>query len=163
VDSFRQKMFRLRDDMFDDAVSGRISFNEPAYGMLRFTMNGAIRFAHMFSFLQFLFFVLRGPPSHETRHFAQRFGEHLNSLSAEKQKVYKDYAARMNRLLLRHLLLGSPIVVVTVVVPIVFWVAIRWCVDQVLTIVSAPMDEMDTLAFTAGDDDAGNESAPVSA
>ena len=35
VDLFRQRMFALRDQLFDIAASGRIAFDDPAYGKLR--------------------------------------------------------------------------------------------------------------------------------
>ena len=44
VDLFRHKMFKLRDELFDDAADGNIDFNSPAYQLLRTTMNGFIRF-----------------------------------------------------------------------------------------------------------------------
>lgn len=40
-------MFALRGQLFDFAADGGISFDHPAYGLLRSTMNGFIRFAHM--------------------------------------------------------------------------------------------------------------------
>src|SRR5437667_11487736 len=46
VDLFRQRMFTLRDQLFDIAASGRIAFDDPAYGKLRSMINGYIRFAH---------------------------------------------------------------------------------------------------------------------
>lgn len=46
VDSFRQEMFRLRDEMFDYASDGAISYDHPAYIQLRGLANGLIRFAH---------------------------------------------------------------------------------------------------------------------
>src|SRR5437762_3023113 len=59
VDLFRQRLFKLRDSLFDYAESGQVSFDHPAYGMLRSTLNGFIRFGHRFGFLQILIFVFR--------------------------------------------------------------------------------------------------------
>jgi hypothetical protein len=50
VDSFRQKMFYLRNELFDDAARGEIDFSHPSYQILRTTMNGFIRFAHKLDF-----------------------------------------------------------------------------------------------------------------
>src|SRR5438105_11888454 len=46
IDKVRQEMFALRDQFFDEAAAGLIPFDHPAYGLLRSTMNGFIRFAH---------------------------------------------------------------------------------------------------------------------
>ena len=43
LDMIRQKLFRLRDEMFLDAADGKISFDDPSYGMLRIMMNRTIR------------------------------------------------------------------------------------------------------------------------
>ena len=46
LDSFRQKMFAVRDELFDYAADGNISFDDPAYQLLREQMNAIIRFGH---------------------------------------------------------------------------------------------------------------------
>jgi hypothetical protein len=54
VDKFRQEMFAMRDEMFDYAGCGQISFNHPAYTQLRNLANGLIRFAHRMTFWRIL-------------------------------------------------------------------------------------------------------------
>lgn len=56
TDRFRQSMFALRDRLFDEARGGTISFEHPAYRLLRMTINGFMRYAHRMSGLNFLFF-----------------------------------------------------------------------------------------------------------
>jgi len=46
LDDFRQRMFAVRDELFDFAADGNISFNHPAYTLLREQMNGFIRYGH---------------------------------------------------------------------------------------------------------------------
>jgi hypothetical protein len=46
---FRQRVFQLRDELFDFAAEGHISFDDPANGVLRGSMNSMIRFAHKMS------------------------------------------------------------------------------------------------------------------
>ena len=48
LDLFRDRLFALRDELFDLAAAGKIDFNSQAYGMLRTTLNGFIRFSHRF-------------------------------------------------------------------------------------------------------------------
>jgi hypothetical protein len=45
-------MFALRDEMFDFAAAGNIAFNDPAYLLLRKSMNGFIRYAHNLTFFR---------------------------------------------------------------------------------------------------------------
>jgi hypothetical protein len=52
LDAFRQRMFQLRDELFDYAADGSISFDDPAYRLLRQSMNGAIRYAHHLTFFR---------------------------------------------------------------------------------------------------------------
>src|SRR5882762_3750422 len=46
IDLFRQQMFALRDELFDFAADENVSFEHPAYKLLRELMNGFIRYAH---------------------------------------------------------------------------------------------------------------------
>ena len=50
MDTFRQNLFALRDELFDFAKSGEIAFDDPAYGTLRNVANGMIRYAHLMNF-----------------------------------------------------------------------------------------------------------------
>lgn len=45
-DGVRQRLFELRDQLFDLAVEGRIKFDDPAYRYVRSRINANIRFAH---------------------------------------------------------------------------------------------------------------------
>ncbi len=59
IDRFRQSMFELRDRLFDEALAGRLPFDHRAYGIMRTTMNGYIRFAHRLQILSLLIFMFR--------------------------------------------------------------------------------------------------------
>lgn len=48
-DIYRQQLFRIRDNLFDIAARGEISFDDPAYHTLRYMLNGAIQYAHRIS------------------------------------------------------------------------------------------------------------------
>lgn len=49
VDAFRERLFRLREDLFLFAANGGIPFEHPAYRILRSTINGMIRYAERIS------------------------------------------------------------------------------------------------------------------
>jgi hypothetical protein len=48
-DSFREHVFSIRDRMFLYAAQGNISFDNPAYKILRDRMNGLLRHGHEFT------------------------------------------------------------------------------------------------------------------
>jgi hypothetical protein len=52
LDEFRQQMFIIRDELFDYAAAGNISFDEGAYRLLRKSMNGFIRYGHQLTFFR---------------------------------------------------------------------------------------------------------------
>lgn len=52
VDKTRQSLFAVRDDLFDRAVRGEISFDSEAYKTTRLILNGLIRFTHRASVLR---------------------------------------------------------------------------------------------------------------
>ena len=150
--AFRQKMFALRDGMFDDARAGRISFDDNAYGIMRVMANGCIRYAHLLNLAQFLFFVFsRKEQQYKDEKFAQSLSASLDELPAEKRKIYTAYMRNFHRLTLSYILLSSPMLAATLLVPIVTWLAIRNFMDQLLTRFESPLRDIDKLAYVAGD------------
>lgn len=57
IDEFRQNIFEIRDELFDFAADGGISFDHPAYYTLRSMLNGYVRFSHRISALYFVSIV----------------------------------------------------------------------------------------------------------
>lgn len=49
LDAFREHLFDIRDRLFAYAADGHVSFEEPAYRVLRARINVAIRYAHVFT------------------------------------------------------------------------------------------------------------------
>src|SRR3954467_6683321 len=56
-DVYRQKLFEVRNALFDLAATGEVSFDSPAYQTLRTTINGFIRFAHRMQFGELTVFI----------------------------------------------------------------------------------------------------------
>ena len=54
LDCFRQKMFLVRDELFDYAADGNIAFDDPAYILLRRQMNAMIRYGHQITLFRAL-------------------------------------------------------------------------------------------------------------
>src|SRR5437764_8172462 len=99
TDSFRQEMFALRDELFDAADEGVIDFNHPAYGLLRSTMNGFIRFTHRMTLLDVLLLSIAARNSDmlsKENSFSNRLAKELNTLDSETAKTLKSFHNRMN-------------------------------------------------------------------
>lgn len=52
VEMARQRLFEIRDDIFDLALEGELSVDDPAYQKLRDVFNGLIRFQHGLSWMR---------------------------------------------------------------------------------------------------------------
>lgn len=114
IDIFRQKMFQLRDELFDAAANGLIEYNHPTYVVLRNTMNGFLRFGHKISLFEILItgVVLGSDHLKVRKTFRQAWQEAETTLSSEQKKEMQRYLLRLNELLLIQSFFGSPFFVV---------------------------------------------------
>ena len=48
----RHELFRIRNQLFDEAATGVLNFNDEAYGLVRTTINGMIQFTHEINLMQ---------------------------------------------------------------------------------------------------------------
>lgn len=119
TDFFRQKMFVLRDELFDEAAAGLISFDHQAYCTLRRTMNGSIRFGHKLSVFEVVILAYRTRKDPLLRDsefsFSQRLEEVSGDLDAETKQRLAFYKKRIGQLLATHLLLMSPLLILSTV------------------------------------------------
>lgn len=111
IDAFRQRLFALRDELFDYAASGGIDFNDPAYGMLRTTLNSMIRFAHRVSFFRLALTLLahQSHPQQALRPYMEWRKAVKSVPSRTAQQRLNVIHTRMMILMVRHLLWGSPL------------------------------------------------------
>ena len=150
IDRFRQDMFSLRDELFDAVDDGLLtSFDDPAYGVLRSTMNGFIRFAHRLSLLQL---ILLGPPRDVEEAsvvregtFSQRWSEAVATLDDGQRRKLDEFQYRMNVLVLQHLVRKSPIFAL-----IAGWIALRFCLSRVVLLLRSPLGHIDSAALAMG-------------
>ncbi len=128
VDGFKQRIFEIRDEMFDYAADGNIDFNHPAYGTLRTLMNGYIRFAGKITLLGLLltFLFERKRVEREGRAFTDRLNGEIDLLSPEVQKVILKYFERMSTEVGKHILRTSPLLLILLApfVPVILAVAL---------------------------------------
>ncbi len=117
LDRTRQKLFKLRDDWFDEAARNEISFDNKAYKTVRLVINGSIRFAHKLTFLQLLVLHFAPHQSNSEGVFRTRINEGKSALPTEKRKLVDNYIRRYHFILSCHLVFSSPIAVITVILP----------------------------------------------
>lgn len=58
IDETRQKLFELRDELFDIASDGELAFDSEVYVVLRRMFNTTIRYAHTLDWLHLILFIL---------------------------------------------------------------------------------------------------------
>ena len=112
VDSFRQKMFTVRDKLFDYAAEGSIPFDEPAYVLLRQHMNGFIRYAHQLTVFRLLMTKVinnASAKSGSTRWSDAWCAALANVKSDEARARLKALYEEGTVLTIKHLILGSPL------------------------------------------------------
>ncbi|MDA3919647.1 MAG: hypothetical protein PF501_03020 [Salinisphaera sp.] len=106
IEEFRQRVFELRQKMFREAAAGRIDFNDPAYGMLRTTMNGMLGYAHELSVWVLLFEATQGPK--ETGgDYRAAWEKNVSCLEARQQKIIRRLRSEMDFETLRFLIMRS--------------------------------------------------------
>ncbi len=112
LDKFRQAMFVIRDELFDFAVMGGISFDHPSYKLLRQSMNGFIRYAHQLTFFRLVCTLLRWKVLREqpALTWAARWQTSLDGISDEATKAkLQAFHVRAVSLVVRRLITGSPV------------------------------------------------------
>lgn len=109
VDEYRQKLFRLRDELYDYAAAGNMQFSDEAYGLLRSTINGSIRYAHRLGpvYLGLMAYMRMG--SIEKSLYSQRWERAKAKLSDEQQMDICRFKNRLHGYLIWQLFLTSPL------------------------------------------------------
>jgi len=106
VDAFRDDLFALRDELFDRAALGIVSFSHPAYVMLRTGINSVIRFAHRVT-LFWLVEMWIFPPDPKNKiltEYVAKWENSLADLSPEAKRTLRGIHYRLGRRFIQHLL-----------------------------------------------------------
>lgn len=111
VDNTRQKLFKIRNELFQSAVDGKIDFDEPLYSMTRTTLNGAIRFTHKISAWRLLGVIVLAKCRVEPKHVSDyklTWKKSFSDVESEtaKKTVLKAHS-KMHLVLFQHLVSGS--------------------------------------------------------
>ena len=154
LDSFRQKMFAVRDDLFDFAAEGNISFDHPAYTILRTTMNGYVRFGHRLRLLDVLLFWMLVPnkiiKKIEKQSFKKQYEESIKDLDENTRKHIEHYRLKMTSIVISYSSRTSFPVLVMMCILFVFSFFIGTIHGKVVTGMKKFIDsKADTLDSTA--------------
>ena len=129
IDIFRQRMFVLRDELFDDAAQGLIKFDHPAYGTMRRAMNGFIRFAHKLDLLQAILLLFAVDDEKlatvDSLSFDKRLSEEMAGLDQETARKMHEYRSKMQKEVLFHCLRVSPFLALLISLPVLVAVIIK--------------------------------------
>jgi len=110
-------MFALRDEMFDYAAAGNISFSDPAYRLLRQSMNGFIRYGHRLSFFSLCMTIFQWkklgvvPDKSWNTQWESAIGK-VREESARKALL--DYHARTELLVAERVVFSSPLLLAVI-------------------------------------------------
>lgn len=121
IDSFRDRLFILRDELFDAALRGEVSYSDRAYTMLRNRMNGMLRFAHHVQLSHvILLSVFSSRRLAETaEEIEQNWNEALSELpSPGSQHTLQDIQDKFNLTVGLHAITGSILLTI-------LWVLVR--------------------------------------
>lgn len=122
VDAFRQSLFELRDNLFDEAADGLIEFNHPAYCSLRRLMNGYIRFSHqlnLFNTLLWGILVDKKSIKMESDSFENNFQSSLSNLDEKTQERLGYYKKKLRWITAFHILAESPLIILSLLILII--------------------------------------------
>jgi len=113
LDCFRQEMFAVRDELFDYAASGHIAFGHPAYGLLRQSMNGFIRYGHQVSFYQFImtWAAWKALEGRDSFKWKQKWEAALGSLDEPTRRELIAFHERATMCVIERIVFGSPILI----------------------------------------------------
>lgn len=104
-DAYREDIFTVRDEMFLYAADGNISFDDPAYTLLRARMNGLLRHGHELTLTR-LFIVLAVCRDARNESF-EAWRRTVEQLPVETRKRVIDFNLRVNIFVFQHLLYVS--------------------------------------------------------
>lgn len=152
LDRYRQELFEVRDRLFDYAAAGNISFDDAAYGMLRSTINGFMRFAHRMSFCHLVFVVILSPRDlkQSGRSYGARWEKNVKALAPEVRAQLNEFLNEVN-LRTGHHVLGC-------FADFLIWamksaIAATWYGGRIKRFLSGVRDNIDTTACVYGTDD----------
>ena len=110
LDLLRQRLFAIRDDLFDFAADGGIEFDDPVYRELREDINNFIRFAHKLSFARMIFAPWGMPDNHPAMVSIRNWTERANQLRPLAKRKLFDVRAEVLQEVVSYIVRRSVVV-----------------------------------------------------
>jgi hypothetical protein len=135
LDALRDELFQVRNELFDYAATGAVSFDDPAYWLLRQRLNGLLRFAHTVSFGRVIISVTAMSTSPEglrrMRTSSERWRAELEHVGKGVREKLLAFESRAGEVVAKHLITGSPILICTVLPYLGLLLLRAWVVGRV--------------------------------
>jgi len=136
VDLTRQRLFKIRDDLFKKAEEGIVPFDSKAYGIARTTLNGMIRFAHDLSFLRILIILFTYKKIDQGEHakrYQDEYAQALKELTKPAQEAILMSQLDMHLMLIAHVVRSS-LIMMMLIEPLHFVLRLlhRWKIRQLI-------------------------------
>ena len=117
VDYFRQKLFKLRDELFEYANAGHVEFTHPAYTDLRLTINALIRYGHRVTIWRIVMSMVslaRSRNSHMANGYIE-WKEQTERIENEetRNRIYA-FRNEISKIMAAHMVLISPMTIAVV-------------------------------------------------
>jgi hypothetical protein len=155
IDAVRQDLFQLRDDLFDKAAAGEISYEDSAYGMIRSTINGMIRYSHKLT-LPHVFAIGYATKASGSSQGGKAFGDGLRAavekLPKDQREVYLNAYSHMNAIMVRHIIISSPILLFFLVLPLRALNLLNRVVLAAQAKLAGQLDALDRMALSEGEE-----------
>jgi hypothetical protein len=132
LDLYREELFALRDELFDLANGGELSFDHRAYTELRFLLNGMLRFAHRANLLGLGIAIIRSRMRNQPTENFSRWRRSVSELPRPVQNKLFGVHERMFRSFARHLVTGS-IALPVFFAPMFAWKTLRLLRHRIFT------------------------------
>lgn len=118
LDRVRNDLFAIRDELFLYAANGGVSFNEPAYRMMRDKINALIRYAHIITLSRAVIFGFaeRLRPNEYAPVMQQYWLASLSRLPDDSRKKLEGINDRVMIVMLVQVATGSPFLMAVLLV-----------------------------------------------
>jgi hypothetical protein len=164
TDTLRDRLFALRERLFDYAADGHIEFENPAYTQLRRLINSLIRFAHRLTFTRFAM----GATFMEWRDQACdkepliKWQRAVNELHDERQRnELRAIHTEVMIMVVRHLIYGS-LIMLAVLFLFAVWATVNGLTKRLLEAFATRLPGLDVLQAQAIAADAAERQAASS-
>lgn len=161
LDSLRERLFFLRQKLFNLALEGQISFDDPAYAYLRVRLNSMIRFGHRFTVARLVIISLlrrRSCEFDDANQYEARWKEALQRLTPEQQEVLLSIHDDALVIAVRHMLSGSPVLLV-ILVAFATWSVVNGAANHVIRSFARMLPGLESLELEALEDDLAERNA----